>query len=200
MSRLIAGVLVITAGLLIISARVHQAPNDLGVFWDNFMLNLGTEFAGMAMTIVFVDELLKWREKRDRRKLAAPGARQLIDQLRALRKGYDENVKPTNVAADAIQRYSDVVNQTTSAAEAPALLFSNEPFAADLTSFVTQAKAHLLLLRNASHAVENEAANSQSLLDQVRNESGKLLEQSDSVIKRLSATYKLSSPGEHGNG
>lgn len=190
---LIAGVLVIIS-LAALSVPYCRSTDRQDLF-DNFLLNLGTEILGMAMTIVFVERLLAWRDKRARILSVKPSARHLLIAFQSLRVAYEQYLTVAGVPPpDAIERYRATLRQAaTVATRLSTLVDEHELYLASrLASYVADAESQFVSLENAAVAVRYAAADAAAHIERVRTGGQRMLELSDEVRSEVCAIYALS--------
>ncbi|MBK9316421.1 MAG: hypothetical protein IPM55_19585 [Acidobacteria bacterium] len=190
---LIAGALVITSLVALSVPYCHST--DRRDLLNDFLLNLGTEILGMAMTIFFVERLLAWRDKRERILSVKPSARHLLIAFQSLRVAYDRYLTAAVIPPpDAIERYRAALRQAVTIATRLSTLVDEHQLelASKLASYVGDAESQFAYLENAATAVQYAAADAVAHIERLKNDGQRLLELSDEVRSQVCAIYALS--------
>jgi hypothetical protein len=191
--------LLIAGGLAIISFAALSVPychsNNRQEFIDSFLSNLGTEVLGMAMTIVFVERILAWRDKRDHISAVQSQARNLLRTFQSFQVAYDRYLNnPGTPPPDAIKSYGDALKQTaTIATRLVTLVDEQQPeLASKLASYAVDAESQSTTLENAAAAVRYAALDAAAHIERVRADGQRLLTLSNELCSQVSVVYRLS--------
>jgi len=169
---------------------------DHSGFFNDFLLNLGTEIFGIAITVGFVDFLFAWRNKRQHLLSVKPRALDLLDSIKFLKVAYDRYLAgPIAPPADAIERYCLALRQTTTTAtRLGTLVEEQEPkLASKLASYVRYAESQFADFENAIAAVRYAAMDAAVHIERVRTEGQRFLELAYELRSEVSTIYTQTS-------